>query len=190
MRAQRCLVIALLATIATACAPTMETAGPPWCDDFGVLMLEAQSVPSAQLLPCVDLMPIGWSVGGTHANDEGASFVLESSVAGPDAARVRLTDRCDTKGYIQVPTDEPDTLRYEYITQIIDGFQSRRIYEFEGGCAEIAFSFDVEVSAALVNEVSLALSFVHRDAVNEAVRTATDGREQLDPLPFTGDASG
>lgn len=183
MRVPRCLAISLLATMAAACAPTMEAAGPPWCDDFGVLMLEAQSVPSAQLLPCIDLMPMGWSVGDTHASDEGASFTLGSSIAGPDAAHVRLTDRCEIEGYVQVPTDEPDTLRYEHIASITGGFQGRRLYQFEGGCTEIEFSFDVDVSATLVNEVSLALGFVPRAAVNEAVRVATDGREQLDPLP-------
>jgi hypothetical protein len=35
--------------------------------------------------------------------------------------------------------------------------------------------------AALVGEVSLAVGFVPREAINEAVRTVTDGREQLDP---------
>jgi hypothetical protein len=45
----------------------------------------------------------------------------------------------------------------------------------------VDFAFAGDVSASLTNEVSLLLDFVSRDAVNRAVRDATDGREQLDP---------
>jgi hypothetical protein len=54
---------------------------------------------------------------------------------------------------------------------------------FDGGCTSIEFDFSAGVSAGLANQVSLALSFVPREAVNEAVLEVTDGREQLDPLP-------
>jgi hypothetical protein len=169
--------------ITAACAPTANTTGTPWCDDFSVLILEAQSVPEAQLLPCVDLMPLGWSVGDTLIDDHGTGFTLRSAIAGSDAARVQLSEACVTEGYVRVPTDEADTERFEFVSRITDGFEGGRIYTFEGGCASIDFAFDADVSAALVNEVSLTLGFVPRAEVNEAVRVATDGREQVDP-PF------
>jgi hypothetical protein len=178
------LVLLLVAVgLVASCAPAANTTGTPWCDDFGVLILEAQSVPTAELLPCVDVMPLGWSVGTTHIDDTGTTFTLQSTIAGSDAARVRFAESCDTEGYVRVPSDEADTQRYELVSQITDGYRGRRVYVFDGGCTSIAFSFEVDVTAALVNEVSLALGFVPRRDANEAVRSVTGGREQIDPLP-------
>lgn len=172
----------VLTAIVAGCAPTSHNTDPPWCSDFSVLILEAQSVPSAQLLPCVDLMPLGWSVGDTHIDDHGTVFTLHNKIAGSNAARVALADRCDTEGFVRVPTDESDTERFEFVSSITDGFRGRRVYEFEGGCVAIDFSFDVDVSAALVSEASLAVGFVQRSEVNDVVRDLTDGREQVDPV--------
>ena len=176
------LLVALVA-ITAGCALTPDSTDTPWCDDFSVLMLEAQSVPSAQLLPCLDLMPKGWSPGTTHIDERGTTFTLDSTSAGKDAARIRLDEGCTTDGYVQVPSDEPDTERFELVTSISGGYTGSRAYRFAGGCASIDFVFADGASASLVNEVSLALGFVPREGVNEAIRAVTDGREQLDPLP-------
>lgn len=179
----RFIVLVMVASTATACAPASNTVDSPWCDEFGVLILEAQSVPSAQLLPCVELMPLGWSVGSSHIDSEGTSFTLRSAVAGTDAARVLFTDVCNTEGYVRVPSDEEDTERYELVSRLSNGYRGVRVYLFDGGCVAIDFALDADVSASLLNDVSLALGFMSRAAVNEAVREVTDGREQLDPLP-------
>lgn len=176
------LIVALAAVVA-ACAPTGNTATTPWCDDFTVLILEAQSVPSAQLLPCVDAMPLGWTIGETEIDDDGMVFTLRSSIAGREAAIVHLSASCDVDGHVRVPTDEVGTERFELVTELTEGFQGRRTYRFDGGCTAIDFDFAVEASAALVSEVSLAVGFVSRQAANEAVRSVTDGREQIDPMP-------
>lgn len=171
-----------LAAVTTACAPTPDSTDTPWCDDYGVLMLEAQSIPTAQLLPCLELMPGGWSPGTTHIDEQGTTFTLDSSTAGDDAARVDLLDECPTEGYVQVPSDEPGAQRFELVERISDGYAGSRLYVFTGGCTLIEFSFDADASASLVNEVSLALGFVPREHVNQAIRDITDGREQLDPV--------
>lgn len=175
------LLLALFA-IAAGCALAPDSTDTPWCDDYGVLMLEAQSVPSAQLLPCFELMPKGWSPGKTHIDEHGTTFTLDSTVAGNGAARISLTAECATDGYVQVPSDEGDTERFELVTSVSDRYTGARVYRFAGGCASIDFVFDAGVSASLANEVSLALSFVPRESVNQAIRAVTGGREQLDPL--------
>ena len=53
------------------------------------------------------------------------------------------------------------------VESIDSGFRGRRVYTFDGGCTSIELEFDVDVSAALVSEVSIALGFVTRDEVNE-----------------------
>lgn len=178
----RIAMVATLVAIVTACAPTPDSTDTPWCDDFGVLMLEAQSIPSAQLLPCFEQMSRGWSPGSTHIDEHGTTFTMDSTTAGDDAARIRLLNQCSTRGYVQVPSDEPGTARFELVTRISDGYAGSRLYLYPGGCTSIDFSFDAGVSASLVNEVSFALGFVPRGSVNQVVRDITDGREQLDPV--------
>lgn len=182
-RPLRATLLLALAAIAAGCALTPDSTDTPWCDDYGVLMLEAQSVPSARLLPCLDLMPKGWTPGTTHIDEQGTTFTLDSATAGSDAARISLGEDCATHGHVQVPSDEPDTVRFELVTTLSGGYRGNRVYRFAGGCASIDFVFAEGASASLANEVSLALGFVPRESVNEAIRAVTDGREQLDPIP-------
>ncbi len=175
--------IALLMSV-TACANPEESAAnvpEPWCDDWGLLMLEAQSVPSAQMIPCLEALPLGWSASPAHVDHRGTSFELNSSIAGDGAVTVELKDGCDVDDSVQVPSDISGAERYEYVEEIVSGFAGRRTYVFEGGCTAFTFAFGVDAVAALVNEVSLAVGFVPRSTINEAVRTATEGRWQLDP---------
>lgn len=171
----------LSAAVVGGCGRAPGRTDPPWCDDFTVLILAAQSAPSAQLIPCLDTMPLGWSIDDTSISDEGTVFTLDSTIAGNDAARVELRVDCDTAGHVQVPSDVVAAERFEFVQSIESGYRGERVYVFDGGCVSIDLAFDVDVSAALVSEVSLALGFVTRPDVNEAVRSVTDGREQVDP---------
>jgi hypothetical protein len=175
-----------LLLLLTSCSDSQQNVPnvpEPWCDNWPLLMLEAQSVPSAQLIPCVDTVPLGWSAQPARVDDKGTSFILDSSIAGDEAVRVELQHQCDSGGAVRVPSDVSGAERYEWIADIVSGFSGRRTYVFEGGCVVLTFDFGVEAAAALVNEVSLAVGYVQREAINEAVRVATDGREQLDPEP-------
>lgn len=177
--------LALLLVLTSCSNPGQRDANvpEPWCDDWGLLMLEAQSVPSAQMIPCVEVLPLGWSAAPARVDYEGTSFVLNSSIAGEEAVTVEFMEQCDVEGAIQVRSDINGADRYEWVEEIVSGFSGRRTYVFDGGCTVFTFDFGVDAVAALVNEVSLAVGFVPREAINGAVRTATEGREQLDPEP-------
>lgn len=175
--------LALLLVLASCSEQRNVNVPEPWCDDWGLLMLEAQSVPSAQMIPCVGALPLGWSAAPARVDHEGTSFVLHSSIAGDEAVLVEFTEYCDVGEAIEVRSDIDGADRYERVEEIVSGFAGRRIYVFEGGCTVFTFDFGVDAVAALVNEVSLAVDFVPREEINEAVRTATEGREQLDPEP-------
>lgn len=180
----RLVVVVLALLLLTSCWDSDQGGANvpvPWCDNWGLLMLEAQSVPSARLIPCVEALPLGWSAAPAWVDHEGTSFVLNSSIAGTEAVTVDLLELCDVEDAVRVPSDISGTERYEQVEDIVSGFSGRRTYVFDGGCTALRFDFGVEAAAALVNEVSLAVGFVPREAINEAVRTATDGREQLDP---------
>ena len=60
--------------------PAAENLGAyaPSCGTGHSMILSAQAVPSAALLPCIAALPAGWSVGGTDIASGRASFVLDS----------------------------------------------------------------------------------------------------------------
>lgn len=182
---------AIAASLLTAwavggCSRSAGESTPAWCDDVAVLVLAAQSVPTAQLIPCLEAMPIGWSVGHTNIDHTRTMFTLDSKIAGDDAARIELRDDCDVSRHVAVPSDIEGTERFQFIESIETGVVGQRVYSFEGGCVAVDVNFDVDVSAALISEISLALGFVTRDEVNVAVRSLTDGREQVDPPADSG----
>ncbi len=182
----RLAVVGLALLLLASCADTEPSAAnvpEPWCDDWGLLMLEAQSVPSAQMIPCVEVLPLGWSAAPARVDHEGTSFVLDSSIAGDEAVMVEFMEQCDVNGAIQVRSDINGADRYEWVEEIVSGFSGRRTYVFDGSCTVFTFDFGVDAVAALVSEVSLAVGFVPREAINEAVRRGADGREHRDPEP-------
>lgn len=182
--ATRIVLITLLSVVAAAgCGRPDGNSAPPWCDDYSVLILAAQSVPTAEFVPCVDVMPVGWSVNFTDVDSDGFRFTLDSRIAGDEAARIELSAACEMREHVEVPSDVDIAQRFEYLDSIESGIRGQRVYVFDGGCVSIDVDLEVEVSAALLSEISLALGFVTRDDVNEAVRSVTDDREQVDPLP-------
>ena len=131
------------------------------------LILEAQSVPSASLVPCLSSLPLGWSFRRLEVKDGISTLTLDSDRAGIDAVQVRLTSSCDTDGTTEVPTDEPGTRRFERITTLRDRYSGFRYYVFEGGCASYQFNFVGLGRSALAEEVSLAFSFRSRLDISE-----------------------
>ena len=90
---------------------------------------------------------------------------LDSDRAGISAVKVHLRRNCDLEGATEIPSDEPDTRRFERIISVVDDFQAVRSYSFEGGCITYRFDFDRQ-GRALVNEVSVAIGFIDRSAVD------------------------
>jgi hypothetical protein len=76
------------------------------CDRPEPLWLEAQSVPSASLVPCVRELP-GWSLAGANARDGWSEITLNHDRAGEHAMVVRLTATCDPAGATELPWRHP-----------------------------------------------------------------------------------
>jgi hypothetical protein len=161
-------------------SPACEYRGQPGTP---VLILMAQAVPSATLLPCVTLLPAGWRVGDVFIHKGQARFVLASDRVGPQAVTVVLQRFCRLPAVTRVPTDEPGTRRFEQIGEVRPGvgFTGTRFYLFEGGCTRYQFRFSGEERAEPVGQATLALSFITRDEVSKRVREDTGGRADLDP---------
>jgi membrane-associated phospholipid phosphatase len=147
----------------------------PGCDEISdQLVLLAQTVPSASMLPCLESLPVGWSYEGLSAQKGAAFFYLNSDRAGIRSVRVALTRSCDTSDATPVPSDEPGTERFERTTDaIFPSYVGTRYYVFEGGCVAYRFRFAGEGGAALANEVSVGLGFFSRADLNDAFEEKT-----------------
>ena len=169
---------------AAAVAPLLASCAAPAtdvtlsCRNVDALILEAQSVPTATKLPCVELLPAGWSYGSSDIRSGRAQFRLASDRAGARAVEVTLTEACDRQGATEITSDEPGTRRYERVEAVTPGFSGTRYYTFPGGCTSYQFRFEDE-GRVLVNEASLALTFVTRQFVAEEVRRISKGRSRL-----------
>ena len=71
------------------------------------MILSAQAVPSAALLPCIAALPSGWHPDGADIASGHARFWLDSDLAGRAAMTVTLTAACDTAGARQVRSASP-----------------------------------------------------------------------------------
>jgi hypothetical protein len=190
---RRLLVVLAALLLATGCSGSMTSGGylqarQPACtfqgrDGTALVLLMAQAVPSASQLPCVELLPAGWSVSDVFVRNGRARFALDSDRVGHHAVQVVLQQFCRLGRVTRVPSDHPGTRRYQEVISIQPGrrYQGAVHYLFPGGCVTYRLDFRSDEQARPLGEVSLALGFVSRDAIRKTVSDYTGGRVQLDP---------
>ncbi len=146
----------------------------PQCGTGHSMILAAQAVPSAAMVPCVASLPSGWQVGGADIGSGHASFWLDSDQAGVRAVTISLSATCDVSGARQIPSDQPGTRRFERPLSVSPQFADLRFYTFPGGCATYHFKFAPGTSPLLAIPVDGAVAFVPRPRLVEYVRS-TEG---------------
>jgi membrane-associated phospholipid phosphatase/tRNA A-37 threonylcarbamoyl transferase component Bud32 len=144
----------------------------PDCGVGSAMVLMAQSVPSATLLPCVASLPGGWHFGGVHVKRGRSTLWLNSDQGGSQAVEVILepSHECDVSDATRVPTDEAGTLRFECPISLRPDLLTTRYYMFPGGCVTCRFAFTDEASPSLLFDADQALAFQPRERIVEAVR--------------------
>jgi hypothetical protein len=150
-----------------------------------LVILMAQAVPTASQLPCVELLPAGWSVSDIFVRNGRVRFTLDSDRVGANAVRVVLERFCTFGRVTRVPSDHSGTRRYQEVISIEPGrrYQGAIYYLFPGGCVTYRLDFRSDEQARPLGEVSLALGFVSRDALRQTLSDFTDGKVPLDPPP-------
>jgi hypothetical protein len=151
------------------------------------LVLTAQSVPSAGLLPCLRPLPTGWTFRQLDAEKGEARILIDFEHEGSNAATVTLTHTCDIRGTSQTVSDQLGTRRYEREDAAQSSYRGERYYRFDGGCITYRFSLQGARAAEQVAAVSLSLGFVDREVVRRYVDDYSDGRLELDPTAGGGD---
>jgi membrane-associated phospholipid phosphatase len=140
-------------------------ASAPECGTGHSMILSAQAVPSATLLPCVAALPSGWRVGGADIASGKASLWLDSDRAGPRAVTVTLTAACDASAGERTPSDQPGASRFERPLSLMPVFSDLRFYTFPGGCITYEFHFLPGASSVLAVAVDSAVAFQPRSSL-------------------------
>ncbi len=146
----------------------------PQCGTDHSMILAAQAVPSAAMVPCVAGLPSGWQVGGADIASGHARFWLNSDQAGDQAVTITLSPACDTSGARQILSDQPGTQRFERPLSLRPQFTALRFYTFSGGCATYRFNFAPGKSPLLAIPVDGAVGFVSRARLVGHIRNTED----------------
>ena len=149
--------------------------GTPSCGTGDLVVLAAQSVPSATAVPCLATLPAGWELGGVQVERGRARYWLDSDIGGKDAVEATLLPPgdCRVGGATEVPSDEEGFRRYERVEQLRPQLRGTRYYRFEGGCVTYTFAFDSSANASLLFDADSALAFQPRETLVRAVRERT-----------------
>ena len=133
----RLLLVVGIVWLVSGCAGLREEArvGPyPGCDttDRGRLLLMAQSVPEASMIPCLGELPPGWEFVNALTHTSEATLVITTDAFDLDVEIV-LTPACDVREAGQVPSGREEVTLYRQR----DG--RTLSYLFEGGCVRVLF---------------------------------------------------
>jgi len=161
---------------------TTTDVGTLACTDMEPQLLLAQSVPSASLVPCIEFLPAGWSLGEVAVNDGRSVITLDHDRAGTSAVVVRMAAACETIGPAEVPSREPGVRRFVRVEPLAGAFSATWYDHFPGGCvitrATVPAANQVEV---ITSELATILGYTRRQALQRELDQRSGGRLRLDP---------
>jgi membrane-associated phospholipid phosphatase/tRNA A-37 threonylcarbamoyl transferase component Bud32 len=151
------------------------------CSDQEALWLMAQAVPTAAMVPCVELAPDGWSLNDVKVGRGFASVVFDTDRPMQKAAvTIDLGTSCDLAGATEVSSEQPGSRRYIRIDRDARPERVTRTYVFKGGCVSERF-LSPDSPERLAADASSSIGFVTRDQLAVDLSRRSDGRLHLDP---------
>jgi hypothetical protein len=151
------------------------------CSDQEALWLMAQAVPEATLVPCVELVPPGWSLNDVKVGRGFASIVFDTDRPTQTAAvTVDLAPACDLAGATEVSSEQPGARRYISIDRNASPVRVTRTYVFPGGCISEQY-ISPNSPERLAADASSSLGFVTRERLAADLTRRSAGRLHLDP---------
>jgi tRNA A-37 threonylcarbamoyl transferase component Bud32/membrane-associated phospholipid phosphatase len=151
------------------------------CADLEPLWLMAQSVPSASLIPCLQLVPVDWTVAEVAVNNGRSVITLDHDRGGRAAMVVRLSASCDLAGATEVTSEQPGARRYLRVDPNSTEFSATRAYTFPGGCVTQRYRAAGPSALRLRDTASTEFGFITRDELRQALSQRSHGRLELDP---------
>jgi membrane-associated phospholipid phosphatase/tRNA A-37 threonylcarbamoyl transferase component Bud32 len=151
------------------------------CSDLEPLWLMAQSVPSASLIPCLQLVPVDWTVAEVAVNNGRSVITLDHDRGAKAAMVVRLTASCDLAGATEVTSEQPGARRYLRVDPNSTEFSATRAYTFPGGCVTQRYRAAGPSALRLSDTASTEFGFISREELRQALSQRSHGRLELDP---------
>jgi hypothetical protein len=150
------------------------------CEPHEPLLLMAQSVPTASLVPCIEILPAGWSLeeDAMVVGNDRSRFTMTSDRGG--VLVTELTASCDLAGAVELTSERPGARRYVRIERNVTGLAMTRAYTFKGGCVTQRLVAPEASQQQLASEALFAMGFTTRDALAAALRRDSGGRLDLD----------
>jgi tRNA A-37 threonylcarbamoyl transferase component Bud32/membrane-associated phospholipid phosphatase len=148
------------------------------CEPHEPLLLMAQSVPTASLVPCIEILPVGWTLDGVVVGNDRSRFTMTSDRGG--VLVTELAASCDLAGAVELTSERPGARRYVRIERNVTGLAMTRAYTFKGGCVTQRLVAPEASQQQLASEALFALGFTTRDALAAALRRDSGGRLDLD----------
>jgi hypothetical protein len=188
----RWLLLPLLAGSMSACTMDLQfgespgTGSPaPPCrmvegQTSGGLVLTAQSVPTAQVLPCLRRLPEGWTVGGFNARKGRTRLWLTVGRENRTALNVVLQRRCDLNGFAEVQSDVAGAVRFDRQTSSGAVLRGNRAYVYPGSCLRYDYAL---LDASALPVIKTAIGTIDRSDVAARVDQDSGGHLRLDPAP-------
>jgi tRNA A-37 threonylcarbamoyl transferase component Bud32 len=151
------------------------------CGHLEPLWLMAQSVPSASLIPCLQLVPVDWKIAEVAVNNGRSVITLDHDRSGKAVAVVKLTASCDLAGAREVTSEQRGARRYVRVDPNAREFSATRFYTFDGGCVSQRFSAAGPSALRMSDTASTELGFITREQLRQALSQRSNGRLELDP---------
>jgi hypothetical protein len=154
------------------------------CDQMEPMWLQAQAVPTAERVPCVTSLPVGWAFGELTVNNGRSTITVNHDRAGPEAISLRFADSCDVTNATEVVADVAGARRFE--RGPVGGTSTLLTwYEvFPGGCTTVRLSSRnaaPEVLQDVTAQAGRVIGFVSRFDLARALDERSNGRLRLDP---------
>jgi membrane-associated phospholipid phosphatase len=150
------------------------------CAPHEPLVLIAQSVPTAAMVPCVKALPTGWTLQDVVVGSGRSRFTFDHDRGGMRAMIVDLTGTCRLSGAREQASDQPGARLFQRIDRAGPGLAATRWYQFPGGCVTQRLDVSTGARGELLNDLSIAVGFTTRDALRSSLRHESGGRLELD----------
>jgi membrane-associated phospholipid phosphatase/tRNA A-37 threonylcarbamoyl transferase component Bud32 len=178
---RRILLVAGLALGAFLCAigvygmftpAELPVGDQPACGTSDVMILMAQSVPTATAVPCVASVPAGWHTRDVTIVRNRARFRLRS---GDNVVEVLLRppEDCTVQGADEIPSDELGMRRFERPVELPPGARTTRIYLSPGACVTYELDLADSADTSMVVQLDAALAFQPRAELAAEVQRRT-----------------
>jgi tRNA A-37 threonylcarbamoyl transferase component Bud32 len=151
------------------------------CTSLEGQWLLAQAVPSASQVPCVRLLPAGWTLAGTTVNNGRAMLTFNNDRIGVKLLEVEFTAGCAVPAGSRSMGVGASGVERMVRTESGAGVATTWYDVFPGGCVTRRLRASVAEFPTLPAEVTSTVALVSRTELDRRLRELSGGRLSLDP---------